>query len=479
MEKVINNPKFRDQLNATIVDSVNQQRIADELEKLKIQDINFSKALFEIHKVKEYIGTPENILGNPNTKHGEIAEQVEVGVRRAMQALNGESFTATFEGIGRTAPVDYISDGIDVQSKFINGTNNGLRAVIQHFEMYPEFGGENKLYHIPKDQFEIIEKLLNGEDIPELSSRTKNAILRSVGKIEEMSGKKFQDAVNPSISEYADVQQGKIHETMNKHEDNVKKENTAKKAQISEEHKPNLNEGLQTAGTAAAFGATISITTSFYKKYKQEGKRFYKGEFTRDDWAEIGLDTGKDAILTGVSSLAIYGMTNYANLSAPLAGSVVSATKGVSSLYLDYQRGDIEFDEFYELSMITCFESAVVTLTTISGQALIPIPVIGGLIGSFAGTLIMNAIGENDKATANMIRKDMDEYMSMLDEKYQTLVKSMQDEFSKLGDLTEAAFNLENNQKLLSFSVDLAIAYGIHESELLKNTSEVDAFMLG
>ena len=91
----------------------------------------------------------------------------------------------------------------------------------------------------------------------------------------------------------------------------------------------------------------------------------------------------------------------------------------------------------------------------------------------------MNAIGENDKTTANMIRKDMDEYMSMLDEKYQTLVKSMQDEFSKLGDLTEAAFNLENNQKLLSFSVDLAIAYGIHESELLKNTSEVDAFMLG
>lgn len=38
-------------------------------------------------KVRDFIASPNTILGSTGTKHGEIAEQVEVGVRNARQAL--------------------------------------------------------------------------------------------------------------------------------------------------------------------------------------------------------------------------------------------------------------------------------------------------------------------------------------------------------------------------------------------------------
>ena len=41
-----------------------------------------------MQKVRDFIASPGNILGSMNTKHGEIAEQVEVeGLRNSEQAI--------------------------------------------------------------------------------------------------------------------------------------------------------------------------------------------------------------------------------------------------------------------------------------------------------------------------------------------------------------------------------------------------------
>ena len=53
------------------------------------------------------------------------------------------------------------------------------------------------------------------------------------------------------------------------------------------------------------------------------------GDYTVEDWKSLGLNTGKSAVIGGVSSTAIYGLTNYADLAAPFAGAVVTAIKGV------------------------------------------------------------------------------------------------------------------------------------------------------
>ena len=85
-----------------------------------------------------FVGSPENILGSTDTKHGEIAEQVHVGVRRALDVLYGRAPAATFDGVPRTGPVDYRVDSVEIQSKYYNGLRNTLEGVAKHAERYPE-----------------------------------------------------------------------------------------------------------------------------------------------------------------------------------------------------------------------------------------------------------------------------------------------------------------------------------------------------
>jgi len=477
MKNIFEDEKFRDQLSGTVVNSINKHRIADELQQLNIQDDNFRRAVQEIDHVREFIGSPENILGSEFTKHGEIAEQVEVGVRRARQALDGKNLTATFEGVGRTAPEDYIIDGIKVQSKFINGTNNNLNAVFEHMNKYSSFGRDGSYYHIPKDEYELIEKIRNNEIIEGFRLRTIESIKAKISQIEDGSGKHFEEVVKPGISNYADVQQGKVRQTLDNHEEHISANNTQKKEQISEDHQANVGEGFKVMGIAATVGATVSLTTSLYKKAK-EGIKFYNGDFSSEDWKEVGIDTVKGGAIGGVSGAAIYVLTNYASLSAPFAGAIVSATKGVGSLVADLNSGKIDNEEFIELGMVICSESAIVGFATAVGQAVIPIPILGAVIGSIAGSILANSLGAGNKVTAKMIRQDMAEYLEKLDEKYKTLVNEIINEFRKLGELTEAAFNTSNNLKALNLSVDIAVAYGVEESRLLKSTTDIDSFMV-
>lgn len=107
----------------------------------------------------------------------------------------------------------------------------------------------------------------------------------------------------------------------------------------------------------------------------------------------------------------------------------------------------------------------------------LPIPVLGAVVGSIAGTMLANSLGAKNKVTARMIRGEIDEYIAQLDEKHEMLIAEITEEFSKLGELTTAAFNIDNNYKLLEASIDLAKAYGVDESRILKSKQEVDTFM--
>lgn len=474
----INDVKVKEQIISSMINNINDTRILEEAATLKMQETLFSNAMEEMKKVRDFIGSPEKILGSPLTKHGEIAEQVEVGVRRAREALNGENLTATFEGVGRTAPEDYIIDNIAVQSKFINGTNNNLKEVLSHMDKYSSFGRDGSYYHIPKDEYETIQKILNNESIEGLKQKTIDAIKMKVTLIEEESGKSFDEVVKPGISTYAEVQQGRVHETIDNHENSINKNNELKKEEIIQEYKPSITEGTKAAGLAGTVGAAISLTTSLYKKAK-DGKKFYKGELSKNDWKEVGVDTLEGGVIGAISGATIYGLTNYTSLSAPFAGAIVSASKGINSLKNDFSKEKINEEEFIELGMILCSESAIVGFATYSGQALIPIPILGAIIGSIAGTILTNYLGSRDEKTASTIRNEIDTCMKQLDEEYKKLILEVLSEFDKLDKLTKVAFDVNNNSRLVQSSINLARAYNVKESKIIKSTSELDSFMLG
>lgn len=468
----------KDQTIGAFVHNINAKRQADETASLLQQDFYFEKAINEVNKVRNFVGSPHNILGSDRTKHGEIAEQVEVGIRNARSYIEGGEQVATFDGVGRFAHEDYLLNGIEVQSKFYNGINNTLgKGIVGHLDKYPDFTSNKGFYHIPKDQYDVIDKILKGQHVENLNEKTIASIKNNIAEIENRTGQSFYDVVKPGISEYAEVQQGAIHGTLDSHQQDLEQQNQKIKQDILQEHRPSLIEGAKATGVAVTVGASISLGTGFYKHYKA-GKNVFKGELTTEDWKELGLDTAKGAAIGGVTGASIYALTNYASLSAPFAGAVVSASKGIASLFSDYHNGEITLDDFTSMGLMICAESSIVGLATVTGQTLIPVPVLGAVIGSLAGQMMINLLGVDSGKTIATLNKEMATFTTYLDVKYKYVVDQILIEYKKLGDLTVAAFDFDLNVSLLSRSVELAQAYGVEENEILKDINDIDNYFL-
>ena len=502
---MVSTGQIEEQLQAALVNQINtgreelinqsHQAINEALKDgLTQQDRAFDFAMEQIDKTRSDIGNLDGILGRIDTKHGEIAEKVEVGIRSAQQALRQEvdqqeQFSATFEGVGRTAPEDYLVEGVEVQSKFINGANNNLRHVIEHMEKYSNFGRDGSYYHIPKDTHETIQKILSGENTEGLSARSIRAIQEKVASIEAMTGKPFGEVVQPGVSTYDEVQIVRVNETLDQHADTISAENDVRKEDLQnqadtdkqtvvDENQAGLGEMGKVAMAGAAVGASLSLATDIYKNYKA-GKNIFAGDYSLEDWEKLGINTSKSAAIGGISSAAIYGMTNYTGLAAPFAGAVVTAVKGMSSLVAQYKAGEISMNELVDLGMILCSESAVVGVCTAVGQTIIPVPVLGAVIGSIAGKLVCFATKKLLPSMKEKLDQQLAVYNAKLDAAAQIVINKINEEFDRLGDLTTAAFDIKNNSHLLEASLDLAYAYGVDDSKLIHDESELDAFILG
>ena len=71
---------IRDQVIGNITDIINKIRINDMNDSILTQENNLQEAMGYVESVRDFLSTPENILGSDKTKFGEIAEQVEVGI---------------------------------------------------------------------------------------------------------------------------------------------------------------------------------------------------------------------------------------------------------------------------------------------------------------------------------------------------------------------------------------------------------------
>ena len=457
-------------------------RARELAERLTEQEGAFRKAIDSVDDVREFVGHPEHILGRDNTKHGEIAEHVEVGIRNARDYLRQRVPTASFEGVGRIAETDYLIDGVAVQSKFINGANKSLDHVLAHLKQYEQFGRDGSFYHIPKDYHGVIDRIARGEGVSEFNARTIRAIESKVAEIERLTGKPLGAVVQPGVSEYAEVTRGNIHKTLDGHEADLRDENRDINRGIRDDARPGMAEAAGAVGKGAVVGGAVRLTLSLYKKAK-EGKNPFRGEFTPDDWKDVGLETAKGAAQGGVAAGALYGLTQYSALAAPFAGAVVSTTTVLAELVRQRQAGEIDDDTFTELGMFACAEGGLVGLCSAAGQVVIPIPVLGAVVGAVAGRLMASVMKDWLGGMEQKLQQRLDSYyaeaIAKLDEEYQSFVDGLIADFDRLGKLTEAAFNLDANTELrLEASIRLARAYDVADAEIIHNTDELDTFML-
>ncbi|MEZ9922367.1 hypothetical protein AB4342_19845, partial [Vibrio breoganii] len=70
-------------------------------------------------------------------------------------------------------------------------------------------------------------------------------------------------------------------------------------------------------------------------------------------------------------------------------------------------------------------------------------------------------------------------FTDSLTDQERKVLDSIEAQFKKLTNLTEAAFDFDNNYQVLNLSVELAEAHGVDESKIIKSTAELDDFMLG
>lgn len=478
---------YNDWKNTSIAKQVDMI-IHERLHQKSNQNDNFEAALSQVMKMRQFLSSPNNILGSERTKHGEIAEHLEVNIRNAWAVLRGQTEVATFAGVGRTAPEDFILNGIKYQSKFINGTNNTLSHVLEHFSKYQN---NSMNYSIPKDQFEVIEAIRNGQ-IPEgLSEKTARAIQSKVEKIELTSGRPFNEMVEPSIANYDEVQLGKISETVSKRQDELISENqkiqdtiendSDKKIKTVEAKSgPSICEGAKVAGTAAAIGVTVKAVTSIYAKVKS-GKRIEN--FDADDWKEVGLDSAVAGGKAGLAAASIYTLTNLTTLSAPFAGAVTSAAMGITSLITDQQSGRIDMDEFVTQGQILCLEAGIAAIGGALGQTLIPVPIIGSIIGTLTANLVWGLakgkLGSNEEELKAKLNAYADSLLVKIDEAYQGIIEMIEKQYKHFDSLIEAAFDFQANAATLAAaSVSLAREVGVDAKKILENDADLDAYFL-
>lgn len=491
---------WKDQITAAGVDGFNHwkslsiakqvdQIVKEKMQSQQQQNLNFETALNHMMKMRQFLSEPKNILGSEKTKHGEVAEHLEVNVRNAWAALKGQSEVATFDGVGRTAPEDFILDGIKYQSKFINGTNNTLKHVLEHFDKYLD---SSMNYIIPKDQYKIIEAIRLGNGPSDLNDKSIRAILQKVEEIERQTGRSFQEIVRPSVSNYSEAQLGTVGETVSRHQDQIVDDNQRMQDEIQKDARektksieakkgPSIGEGFKVAGTAAAIAASLNTITIIYSKVKN-GKKIQ--DFDKEDWKEIGISSTKAGTKGGVTAGSIYVLTNLTSLSAPFAGAVTSAAMGLSSLLTDLNKDQISMDEFVTQGQILCIEAGIAATGGAIGQILIPIPVLGSVIGTVTANLVWGFAKDKIGAREQELKKMLDTYtesiIAKVEQAYQDIISKINSTYSRYNSLIDAAFDVYANAAVLAASsIDLAIELGVEKSKILRSDADLDAFFLG
>lgn len=477
-------------LQALIQDILNEEKKAYSAEDLKLIGIQSY-----IHDVREFVYDPSHILGSEMTKHGEIVEKLDVLNRNCLRIIEDMKIDATFENVGRTAPEDYIVASQAVQSKFYSGINKTLKAVLEHNKKYEYFGADGKSYYvIPKDQYAAIMDILSGNKNVEINGQplrlSKIQETKELVKlIEERTNRTFSDVTQSSAFDYSDPKLGNVNQTLDKQEEKFKVKIENKRQKISdmanngrrmanEQAKPSFMGATKIAGVATLFGGSISLGISVYNKAKS-GKRIEN--FTSSDWKDIGVETIKGASKGGLTGYSIYYLTEICDIPAPLASAYTAATFGVLNAANQYRKGDIDFDDFIELSQLVCIDSSLGAIGAAVGQMIIPVPILGAVLGSVTSSIISSIakdfLNKKEIDLLEIYQRDYEKRMLLLDEKYKIIYDDIIKEYKNLKDISNFAFNIEINKKLhLQASVDLAVDHGVDKSRLLINYNDIDQY---
>lgn len=474
----------QEQAVASWVNYLNQVRLERLMEALQQQNQNWDQAVETLNNTLSTINKEiiERNRGGIKGMHGFIAEVAECGVGNAREQVQGR--LPIYEWINDNGPADLLRDGVQIQQKFVaSGNHLSLQAITQHFEKYPDFLNQGGKYQIPEDHYEQIKRLLSisKEQAVKIPTSTGEFSLKQWKEVHDFFDKgpiKLQD-IEPSKLKYDQVQMNRINDTIQSEKKSLKETDKKIRDDAYDASKPSREQGAKVAALSAAIEGGTAFVTAVAKKRKA-GKRL--GEFDSKDWEEVFKESGIGIAKGGVRGISIYALTNYTATPAAVASALCTASFGIAEQAHLLRNGKITQEQFIMNSEILCLDTSVSALSSFIGQALIPVPVLGAVIGNTVGTLMYQIAKDNltkkEQQLINGYLKYLYELEIALDNKYKKYINELNKGLTIYYEMLEKAFS-PNYAEALEGSVALAMSFGVPSEELLKSIFEVDDYFLG
>lgn len=474
----------QEQAVAAWVNYLNQLRLDNLLSTFRQQDVNLKDALASVDEAIRKIDLEVVTANRGGVKgmHGFIAEVAEVGVGNARSHILGKG--AVYQWVNDNGPVDLVRGGVAIQQKFVAaGGRFGLGAITKHLEKYPDFVSSCGKYQIPSDHFDMIRKLhdMPREEAATLLARSGDGpSFRDWQRVQAFfrEGSVGIETLEPSALDYHEVQRGVYESTLGAEKDALRSTDQAQRNHAYQASRPKLEEGAKATLVAAAVEGGTAFVIKVVQK-RREGKKLK--DFTADDWIEIAVETGLGTVRGGVRGLSIYSLTNFTATSAAVASSVVTAAFGIAEQANKLRRGEIDELEFIEAAELVSLEAAVSGLSSFVGQALIPVPVLGAVIGNTVGMIMFSAVSSSlSRREAELITRYLEEQRVLdahLAAQYQDLVNQLDASMADYLTVLERAFSPDVEVALLG-SVDLALTLGVVADDVLDSEQKTFAYFL-
>lgn len=412
--------RARTETTAACIDTLNRARIESQLTAMKCQDTNFLAALDSLSRTRSIIDgkiiAPNR--GGARGMHGFIAEVAEVGIGNARNLLVG--LPADYEWVNNNSAVDIFRAGVPIQQKFVeSGGMYSLDAIVRHLRKYPDFIDGGGVYQIPRDHYETVSALYSmprQEAMRTLNRSGDGPSLKDWERIQAFfknseSKIKISD-IEPSTLTYSEAQSHAIHDTLSEESRALRRQNHGKRQTIRRKHAASVGEGLRVAAGAAAFEGATTLAMTIVAKLK-EGRRLR--DLDQQDWREIIIASSSGAMTGTIRGASIYALTNLTATPATAANALVTTGLGVAEQAYLLRNDSISEIEFIESTQLLCLESAVVVLSATIGQAIIPVPVLGAVIGGTAGSILSQVVEDGLNARERELTARLSEESRALD----------------------------------------------------------------
>lgn len=474
----------QEQAVAAWIGYLNQLRIDGLLDSLRNQQANLEAALESVDRAMRCIDIEliARNRGGQKGMHGFIAEVAEVGVGNARRLVVGES--ANLEWLNDNGPVDIVCDGaVGIQQKFVNsGGRFSLGAVAEHLRCYPDFVENGGKYQIPADHYEKAKSLFEmpRDEAVKLARSGDGPSLRDWERVHSFfdeSGLEIDD-LEPSHLSYGDVQRDTIHATLDDEKGQLRRTAAERNEQAYQESLPSLKEGVKATVAAAAIEGGTAFVMKVAEK-RRKGKKF--ADFDSQDWEEIAAVTGMGFAKGGIRGASIYALTNYTATSAAVASALATSSFGIAEQANRLRQGEIGEVEFIENAELLALDAAVSALSSFIGQALIPVPVLGAVIGNTVGMVMYQAakdgLSRREQQIMEAYAQQQRELDAQLAEEYSRCIELLNVGMANYFGLLERAFD-PNPALAFEGSIALAREVGVADRDLLDTREKAAAYFM-